>query len=471
MGKTKIIATIGPATSTKEKIKELILSGCDVFRLNMSHSSYEFCTTIVNIINDLNEELNTSVAVMLDTNGPDIRIREIKNNTAFLKQDDKIRIYKDNILGDETKFSIDYNAFVDEVSIGNNILLNDGLTELIVEEKTSEYLICKVVKEGTISSKMGVHVKDVKLNIPFINKRDKEDLLFADKIGADFLAVSFVSSSEDILEINDILIEIGNNDMNIIAKIETESAVDEIDQIIKASDGIMISRGDLGIEVPVERIPGIQKSIISKCHNAGKISIVATELISSMEDTIRPTRAEVSDIANAVLDGVDAVMLSGVTTIGRYPIETMQMMEKVIVSAENDIDYLGLLDKAVRTEKQDITGEISYSVAILSSRLKCKAIVSPTMSGYTVRKISRFRPNCPILALSNDTKILKALTLNFGVIPIKIGDIKNLDNMINNCIDISKKQLNLKKNDKIIITGGYPFKEVKHTNFIKVEEI
>lgn len=471
MGKTKIIATVGPSTNSKQKLKELILKGCDAIRINMRQCDYTFCDLVFQMVDELNKELNTYVSIILDTNGPDLRIGLINEDKTFLKQDTVIRIYKEDALGDETKFSVNYEDFVNDVKIGNTISINDGAVELVTEEKCESYLKCRVVKEGFISSKSDVHVVGIKLNIPFLSEKDKEDILYAHRKNADFLAVSFVSSSEDILEINDMLIELGNDHMEIIAKIEKESAVDEIDEIIKVSDGIMIARSDLGVEVPMERIPGIQKSIVSKCHMAGKISIVAAELISTMEENMRPTKAEVSDIANAVLDGADAVMLSGETTIGKYPVETLEIVERVISSAEEDIDYLGLLDKAARTEKQDITGEISYSVAMLSCRLKCSAIVCPTISGYTARKMSRFRPNCPILAISNDPNTVKSLSLNFGILPVLVDEFKNLDSMLNKSIKLATEKFNLEPKDKLIITGGYPFREVKHTNFIKIEEI
>lgn len=471
MGKTKIIATVGPSTNSKQKLKELILKGCDAIRINMRQCDYTFCDLVFQMVDELNKELNTCVSIILDTNGPDLRIGLINEDKTFLKQDTVIRIYKEDVLGDETRFSVNYEDFVNDVKIGNTISINDGAVELVTEEKCESYLKCRVVKEGFISSKSDVHVVGIKLNIPFLSEKDKEDILYAHRKNSDFLAVSFVSSSEDILEINDMLIELGNDHMEIIAKIEKESAVDEIDEIIKVSDGIMIARSDLGVEVPMERIPGIQKSIVSKCHMAGKISIVAAELISTMEENMRPTKAEVSDIANAVLDGADAVMLSGETTIGKYPVETLEIVERVISSAEEDIDYLGLLDKAARTEKQDITGEISYSVAMLSCRLKCSAIVCPTISGYTARKMSRFRPNCPILAISNDPNTVKSLSLNFGILPVLVDEFKNLDSMLNKSIKLAIEKFNLEPKDKLIITGGYPFREVKHTNFIKIEEI
>lgn len=471
MGKTKIIATIGESTNTKQKIKELVLKGCDAIRINMRQADYSFCDNIFETLEEVNKELETNVAIILDTNGPDIRVCDINNDEAFLTKDSIVRIYKDNIVGDSTKFSVSYDNFVNDVKIGTTITMNDGLVELIVEEKNNEYLKCKVIKDGVINSNDDIHVVGIKLDIPFLSEKDKEDIIYAHKKNADFLAVSYVSSSEDILEVNDLLIELGNDHMGIIAKIEKESAIGEIDEIIKVSDGVMISRTNLGVEIPMERIPGIQKNIISKCHIAGKISIVGAELVSTMEENARPTRAEVSDIANAVLDGADAVMLSGETTIGKYPIETLEMVEKVIVTAEEDIDYLGMLDKAARTEKQDITGEISYSVAMLSCRLKCSAIVSPTISGYTAKKISRFRPNCPVLAISNDVNTVKSLSLNFGIVPVLVDEFKNLDSMVSQSIEMATRKLNLQPKEKIIITGGYPFKKVKHTNFVKIEEI
>ncbi len=471
MGKTKIIATIGEATNSKEKIKELIQKGCDAIRINMRQANYSFCDNVFNMVEEVNKELKTNVSIILDTNGPDIRVGQILEDKAYFKEDTIVRIYKENILGDETKFSVNYENFVEKVKVENTITINDGLVELIVEEKEELYLKCRVVKGGIINSNSDIHVVGIKLDIPFLSEKDKEDILYAHKKNADFLAVSYVSSSEDILEVNDMLIELGNDHMGIIAKIERESSVEEIDEIIKVSDGIMIARTDLGVEIPMERIPRIQKSVISKCHIAGKISIVAAELISTMEENMRPTRAEVSDIANAVLDGVDAVMLSGETTIGKYPIETLDMVEKIIVSAEEGIDYLGLLDKAARTEKQDITGEISYSVAMLSCRLKCKLIVAPTISGYTARKISRFRPSCPILAITNDSNTAKSLSLNFGIVPVIVNEFKDLDSMLNKSKKIATLQFQLEEKDKIVITGGYPFKEVKHTNFVKIEEI
>ncbi len=471
MNKTKIIATIGPASSSKETIKELINHGADVVRLNLSHGDYNFCEDIIKKVNELNEEMKTNVSIMLDTEGPNVRVGKFVGGKAFLAKGDRIRIYMDELIGDSTKFSVNHKGLLNDVRYNTILKLDDGMIELQVIDKGTNYLLCEVLKEGLIEDNKGLNVPGVKLSMPFLSEKDHADILFANQMKVDYLALSFVSSSEDVLAINDILIDLDNDHIGIIAKIENESAVEEIDEIIKVSDGIMVARGDLGVELPLERVPSIQKSIISKCHIMGKVSIVATELLATMENNVRPTRAEVSDIANAVLDGTDAVMLSGETTIGKYPVETLSIMEKIIESAEEDINYLELLDKAMRTEKQDITGMIAYSVTECANRLKCKAIIAPTISGFTARKMSRFRPSCPIIAVSPDINTVKSLNLHFGITPVLIDDLSSFDKIIKKSKEITKNLMDATEGDKIIVTGGYPFKEVKHTNFMKIEEL
>ena len=471
MNKTKIIATVGPATASKEMIRQLMLNGVDAFRINMIHSDDDFCRNIVRIVNELNVELNTYVAIMIDIKGPIVRIGKVQNNNAFLKKGDKIRVFMDNVLGDCTKFSVDYPNLIKDVPLNATLKIDDGLVELIVLDKGNDYLLCEVLKEGNIASYKTMNVLNIKLNRPFLDEKDKRAIMLAHELNADFLALSFISSSEDVLEVNDLLINMGNDHLQIISKIENDYAVDDIDNIIKVSDGIMIARGDLGAQIPLERIPGIQKKIISKCHSKGIISIVATELLSNMTNLERPTRAEVSDIANAVLDGTDAVMLSGETTVGRYPVEALNMMEKIIKAAERDIDYNSVLQKSIQTEKRDMTGTLAYSVAGCALNLQCKAIFTPTMSGYTAKKISRFRPVCPIIAPSPNIGTVKSLVLNFGVYPVLIHDLKSLDAIIEESKKIAQDMLALTRKDNIIITGGYPFKKVKTTNFMKIEEI
>lgn len=470
MKKTKVIATIGPASKDIEVLKNLILSGMDVARINLRYADKEFCKDIVNKINNLNKELKTNIAVLFDLEGPDITVGHFSGGSAYLNKGDKIRIYMDEILGDSTKFSISYPNLINEIKVNSLIKINDGLIELKIIDKEINYLLCEVIIGGFIEDGKGVNVP-IHLNIPFLRQKDIEDIELANELNVDYLALSHVRSYEDVLSVNDMLINLGNDHMAIISKIENEHALEELDEIIRNSEGIMVARGDLGVELPMERIPRIQKMIINKCHIEGKISIVATELLSSMENIVRPTRAEVADIANAVLEGTDAVMLSGETTIGNYPIQTMDVMSKIIESTEQDQNYYEFLDTSMRSEKQDITGSVAYSAVECAIRLKCKAIVTPTISGYTARKISRFRPNCPIIAITPDINVVKNLSLYYGIYPVLEHDVNSFDKIMKISKEKAKNILKLEERDKIIITGGYPFKEVKHTNFMKIEEV
>lgn len=473
MNKTKIIATVGPVSNNKETLEKLIKNGVDVIRINLKHADYNFCLEVINNINELNKQLNTSVATMLDTKGPEVRIGKFIGGQAYLKKDSKIRVHMNEIVGDSTKFSVNYKGLINDVKYDTILKLDDGLIELKVLDKGVDYLLCQVLNGGFISDNKGMNIPDIHLNLPFLSKKDKEDIRFACKNNVDFLALSFVENAENVLEVNDLLINYGNDHIGIIAKIENSRAVEELDEIIKVSDGVMVARGDLGVELPLEKVPGIQKKIIKKCHETGKVSIVATEMLSTMANVNRPTRAEVSDVANAVLDGADAVMLSGETTIGKYPVETLITMEKIIKAAEEDINYLNHLDRTIKTENNDVTGILAYNVAETATLLNCKAIITPTVSGYTARKISRFRPNCPIIASTPNFETAKSLMLHFGVCPIIIEELKTFDKIIEHArkITVNNELIDINKGDKIIITGGYPFKEVKHTNFMKIEEL
>ena len=471
MNKTKVIATIGPNTCSKEMIKSFINNGVDCLRINMAHCNSDFCSDVIEKINEVNKELRTYAAIMLDLKGPALRVGEIINDAAFYKLNDKIRVYSEPILGDNTKFSIDYENLIDDVFVGNILKIDDGNVELQVVDEDKDFLLCKVIKEGIIRKNKGVNIPGVKINKKFLSDEDKRIIKFAHENNVDFLALSYVSSEEDVLQVNDMLINLDNDHIQLISKIETAESLECIDNIIKMSDGIIVSRGDLGCEIAIERVPGIQKKIISKCLEKGKISIVSTELMSTMANSNHPTRAEISDVANAVLDGTDAVMLSGETTVSNYPIETLKLLERTIKAAEYDIDYDMMMDIAIKTESNDTSGSLSYSVAMCANRLNCKAIFAPTISGNTARKISRFKPLCPILAVSPDVKTVKSLTLNFGVYPVLINDLKSFDSIIEASKKIAIDYLELKEKDNIIITGGYPFKTVKHTNFMKIEEL
>ena len=470
MKKTKVIATIGPASKDIEILKNLMLSGMDVARINLRYADKEFCEDIVNKIKNLNKELKTNTAILFDLEGPDITVGHFSGGSAYLNKGDKIRVYMDEVLGDSTKFSISYPNLINEIKVNNVLKINDGLIELKIIDKEINYLLCEVISGGFIEDGKGVNV-GIHLNIPFLRTKDIEDIKLANELNIDYLSLSKVSSYEDVLSVNDMLINLGNDHIAIISKIENEHALDEVDEIIKNSEGIIVARGDLGVELPMERLPKIQKMIINKCHIAGKISVVATELLSSMENVTRPTRAEVADIANAVLEGTDAVMLSGETTIGNYPVQSLEIMSKIIEETEVDQNYYEFLDTTMRTEKQDITGSVAYSAVECAIRLKCKAIVTPTISGYTARKISRFRPNCPIVAITPDINVVKNLKLYYGIYPVLESDINSFDKIMKISKEKAKNILKLEEKDKIIITGGYPFKEVKHTNFMKIEEV
>ncbi len=471
MKKTKIVATIGPATKEESVLKELINDGMDVARINLTHADHHFSTEIIEKIKRLNIQLNRNVAVMLDMQGPDIRIEEIAGGTAKLAKGDKIRIYKNEVLGDRTKFSLNDKELVDEILVGAKIFIDDGKVELEVVAKGVGYLICEVKNEGFVGTKKSVNVCGSGRTRPFLNKKDIADIEYASKTGADFLAVSFVNTSQDMLEVNDLLISLGNDDIEVIAKIETEKAVQDIDAIMNECDGIMVARGDLGIEMAIEKLPGIQKKLIQKCIEKGKYGIVATEMLASMEHNPRPTRAEVSDVANAVIDGVDAVMLSSETAVGEYPILAVHTMTRIIKIAEQNINYIELLNKALRHENCSSVDLIAYSVADCANRLNAKAIMVTTMSGTTARKMSRLRPSSPIFALSPSERTVKSLALHFGIIPILVKELQSFDKITQTALMVANDKLKLVAGDKLLITGGYPFKENSPTNFMKIEEI
>lgn len=471
MNKSKIIATIGPATESKEKIEELILNGVDLIRLNMNYGTEDFYLKIVKNLREVDKKLNRNTGIIVDISGPIIKIDKIIKGKAQFSKGTKIRIYMHTVLGDNTKFSINYSNLVNEIQENQIIKTSDGNVEFKVISKMEEYLLCEVIKEGIIISDQKIIIPEFKSKNKYLNKKDYDDIKFADKIKADFLALSQVRSSEDVLEVNDTLIEIGNDHLDLLSKIETEEACEEIDELIRVSDGLIITRDDLGLILPMERIPGIQKAVINKCHQQGKISIVSIELLSSMEKISNPTKAEVSDVANAVLDGADAVTLCGETTIGKNPIETLAIVNKIVHSAEIDIDYLGFLDVASRSENKDAPGILSRSIVECANRLKCKAIIVPTLSGATAKKISRFRPKCLIIALTPNEKIAKQLNLYFGILPIITEEVKTFDEIIKQAKETAIKNLSLEKDDYLIITGGYPIKEKNSTNFIKIEQI
>lgn len=470
MKKTKIIATIGPVNGSKDTIRQMILAGMDVVRINLSHADHKAAETIIKTIRDLNKELNTTVGILVDTKGPEMRIKTPQECGVELMKGDIVTL-TNNECDLENKFYVTYRNLYEDVCIGSKFLLDDGLLEFIVIDIKKQDIICEVMNDGLLVNNKRLNAPGMNLSIDFLSTDDKDDITFASNQHADFIALSFVRNANDVLDVNDMLIGLRDEHIQIIAKIECRSAIDDIENIIKVSDGIMVARGDLGVEINLEEVPGIQKRIVKQAYLKNKLCIVATEMLSSMEERPRPTRAEVSDVANAVIDGVDAVMLSGETAVGKYPVETIDTMRKIIESTESESDYGMLLDSHSDPKEQDMTAVIAHSVVNAANMLKAKAIVASTISGYTARKVSSFRPCCPIITTTPDKKTATSLSLNWGVIPVVVEMFKSTDEIVKNAIEIAKEKLVLQTEDKIIITGGFPVKKIKYTNFMKIEEI
>ena len=354
--------------------------------------------------------------------------------------------------------------------MGEKLLVNDGNVELVVVSKDSDTLVCFINNDGYIKSNCSINIPDADFSIKFLSEFDKETIKFAVQMQADYIALSHVNDQLDVLDVNDLLIELNDDHIQIISKIENKNAIDEIKSILKVSDGVMIARGDLGIEVQIEKIPSIQKKIANAAKEAEKICVVATEMLSTMQENPRPTRAEVSDVANAVLDGTDAVMLSSETAIGKYPIETVKTMNKIIDEIENEINYNDLLLEYSRKDKIDISMAIAYSTVDSANRVKASAIVCSTLSGNTAKKISHYRPGCPVIAISPDEKTVRGLSINYGIIPMNAPVVTSTDEIVQISVDAAKKALNLTQG-KIVIAGSFPLKKISYTNFMKIEEI
>ncbi len=470
MNKTKIIATIGPATYKKEVLMELINSGVDVVRLNMSYSDYHFCREVIGNIQEINREIQANTAIMLDLEGPCIRVGEFQGGHGEFQTGEKIRIYMKPIICNSYQFSVNYPKLIDDLKFRSVIKLMDGKVVLEVVEKGMDYVVCEVLKGGIVDSLSKVYLPGVKLNRKFLTKQDREDILFANKMDVDFIGVSNVSDAEDILEINDLLIELKNDHIGLIAKIQNDRAVKNLDRIIDVADGILLARSDLAVEIPLEEVPNVKNQIIRKCNDMGKVSIITAELDSFLTKEVIPSRSEVSDLANAVSDSVDAILLTGETTVGVHPVAAVKELERIVKVAEHTIDYEYFFDRALKIKSQSIAGTIATSVALGAIELNCKAIIVATNTGYTARQTSKLRPPCMIIAAAPNERVARGLSLYFGVLPISIGEL-DFDTISSKAISVAKESLNLEKGDKVIVTGGYPFKKVKHTNFMKIDEI
>ena len=472
MKKTKIICSIGPASSSVEVMKQMVEAGMNVARINFSHATLEENKQVLETIKEVRRLTGKNIAILYDTKGPDFRCGIMQEGGINLIPGNLIRIVKENVIGNEERFTVNCPDAIDKIKEGNIILLEDALMKLQVISKDSDGITCVVIDGGILNSKKGINVPGVKLDLPFISKQDIEDIKYACNNDGDFLALSFVESKENILEARKILKEFNREDMQIISKVESSTALENLEDIIEFSDGIMVARGDLGVEVPIQKLPMIQKNMIKKCREKEKFVIVATEMLASMYTNPRPTRAEVSDISNAVLDGTDAVMLSGESTIGKHPIESVKYMADICNETEKYSEYTNEM-KLNYSKSKDITEAIASAVLTSVYSLEVKAIVVPTTGGHSAMVMSNLRPNSIILAICPNEKIARKLALNYGVYPkiLNIND-NDMDDVVHQCKKEAKEFLALKEKDIVIITGGIhddPY--IKQTNFLKIEEI
>lgn len=469
MKKTKIICSIGPASCSPDVMEKMVISGMNVARINFSHATLEEKIGVVESVREVRNRTGEQIAILYDTKGPEFRSGMLENEEITLEENKTIRFVKENILGNEERLTVNHPQALDNLKVGDVILLENGLMKTEVISTEEDGVTCIIKTGGVLGNKKSLSVPGVKLDIPFISEQDKEDIIYACLHEGDFLALSFVSTKEDVLEAREILKQCNREDLKIISKIESTTGVENIDSIIEVSDGIMVARGDLGVEVPMEHLPVVQKMLVRKCRENGKIAVVATEMLESMKKNIRPTRAEVSDIANAVIDGTDAVMLSGETTAGKYPVLAVKSMADVCDNTEKYLDY----ERNVETTfKNDVPSTIARSIKEATNDLDIKAIVAATMSGYTARKISNLRPSTIILAACPDENIARKTMLNFGVYPVIQHQSMSTDELVNACKKQAKDFFDLQTGDYVIITGGFPNNmAVNKTNYMKIEEI
>lgn len=470
MKKTKIICSIGPASCAPDTMEKMVLAGMNVARINFSHATAEEKIGVVNSVHEVRKRTGVPIAILYDTKGPEFRSGMLENGEINLVEGNTIRVVKENVLGTEEYFSVNHPQALDSLKPGDIILLENGLMKIEVESNDgSEGVTCRIINGGVLGNKKSLSVPGVHLNIPFISEQDREDIIYACEHEGDFLAASFVSTKEDVLEIRDILKAYHREDLKIISKIESATGIENLESIIEVSDGIMVARGDLGVEVPMQQLPILQKLIIQKCRERGKICIVATEMLESMKKSARPTRAEVSDVANAVLDGTDAVMLSGETTTGKFPIETVQYMADICENTELHVDFAGTFDCCL---DNNITETIATSVVESAGILDAKLIVAATMSGYTARRISNLKPSCLVLAACPTEETARSLALNWGVYSTIVPVYNSTDEVITDAIVKAKEFMPLEEKDIVVITGGFPNNtETKTTNLMKIEEI
>lgn len=477
MKRTKIICTMGPATNNREVIRQLALNGMDVARFNFSHGDHEEQKGRVNLIKSIREELGKPIAMLLDTKGPEIRIGVLKEHKKVsLSDGQQFTLTTQEIAGDEQRVSITYDGLPEDVSGGSRILIDDGLIELEVVASKGTEIVCKVLNGGELGEKKGVNVPNVKVKLPGITEKDRQDILFGIEQGFDFIAASFVRTADVIREIRTLLNENGGEQIGIIAKIENAEGIENIDEIIKEADGIMVARGDLGVEIPTHRVPHIQKELITKCNRCYVPVITATQMLDSMMRNPRPTRAEVTDVANAIYDGTDAIMLSGETANGKYPVEALKMMVEIAVGTEEYLDTEHFMAHRRMYRKQNVSSAVGAAAVLTADHLQADAIATPTISGQTARLISSFRPKVPILAVTPSETVLHKLQLYWGVIPLKGNEKDSTERIIEAAVNVIKNNSLVHTGDLLVFTAGDPVTNSRTgegavTNMMHVVEI
>ncbi len=468
MRRTKIICTIGPVTETEGPMRQLIENGMDVARLNFSHADYTIHKNRIDLLKRLRNEYKRPLAILLDTKGPEVRIKSFKDGKVVLETGNMFKLCTTDCEGDESKVSISYKNIRQDVELGTRILLDDGLIELIVEEIVDDGVLCRIANGGEVGNNKSVNVPEIDLHMEYISEKDKSDILFGIDNDVDYIAASFCRTQTDVLEIRKILEENGGKSIQIIAKIENRSGIDNIDEILRVSDGIMVARGDMGVELDIVELPRIQKMLIKKANSLGKKVITATQMLESMIKNPRPTRAEATDVANAVYDGTSAIMLSGETAIGKYAIESLTMMSKIAINTESNIRYVNRFKNMLPEFSTSVTSAISQATCSTAHSLGASAIIAFTNSGRTARMVSSFRPAVPIIACSPNEKICNMLAMAWGVFPVLAEEKDNSDEMFKHAIDLALATNLIKHGDVVVITAGVPLGVSGTTNTLEV---
>ena len=472
MRKTKIICTLGPAVDSEEMIRKLILAGMNAARFNFSHGTHESHLAQLTKLKRVRDELGIPVAAILDTKGPEIRIKTFKDGRIELKKDDVFTLTTAECEGTSERVSVTYANLHNEVAPGNHILVDDGLIDLLVQEIKGQEIVCVVENGGPLSNNKSINIPNVHILLPSLTEKDKEDLKFAAENDFDFIAASFVRKASDVEDIRACLHEYGGDKIRIISKIENREGVDNLEEIIQASDGVMVARGDLGVEIPAQEVPILQKKMIKATTMAGKPVITATQMLDSMIRNPRPTRAEVSDVANAVFDGTSCVMLSGETASGKYPIEAVEAMVSTVKAAESAINYWGRFrEHSLEPGVSTINDAITHTCCMTAMDLNATAILAPTESGYTAKVISRFRPACPIVAVCQNEKIRRQLAISWGVHSYLTGFVDSTDRLFSMSVEVARKEGAVKCGDTVVITAGVPIGKSGTTNLIKAQVV